>query len=37
MLDFGGLLSAILGIFEGLFSQILGPLFDLFGGVFPGA
>jgi hypothetical protein len=35
MLDFGGILAAVFGLFESLFGAILAPLFELIGGVFP--
>jgi hypothetical protein len=35
MLDFGGLFASVLTIFQDLFTQILGPVLELFGGIFP--
>jgi hypothetical protein len=35
MLDFSGILAAILGLFENLFGSILGPLLEMFGTIFP--
>ncbi len=35
MFDFGGILAAIFGIFQDLFAAILGPVFELIGGILP--